>query len=77
MADEAATPEAGKTNGRVPRPASHKISVASIAGAATIVFVWLLHSTLGVVIPAEVAQAMTMLCATGLSALVPDDMEGP
>lgn len=62
---------------RVPRPASHKIAVGSIAGAFTIVLVWTINKFFEIEIPAEVAQAITMLGATGLSFLVPDDMEAP
>jgi len=62
---------------RIPRPASHKIAVGSIAGAFTIIVVWCLNKFTGIEIPAEVAQAFTMLGATLLSFLVPDDMEAP
>ena len=73
MADE---PVPASAPDRVPRPAAHKIVVGSVAGSATIVLVWLAHSY-GIDIPAEVAQAITMLAGTGISLLVPDDMEAP
>lgn len=59
----------------VQRPAAHKIAVGATAGAATIVIVWLLEYFWEVAIPASVAQAMTILFGTGLSVLVPDEME--
>jgi ribosomal protein S5 len=60
----------------VPRPASHKIAIGGIAGSATIIIVWALHG-LGIVVPAEVAQAFTMLGSAGLAYLVPDTMQVP
>lgn len=79
MADEPvaapAAQSAQPTTNRIPRPAAHKIQVAAVAGSATIVIIWAVHVGLGLEIPAEVAQAFTMLGATGLSMLVPDDME--
>jgi hypothetical protein len=42
----------------------------------TIVVVWI-AGLWGLDVPASVAQAFTILAATGLSILVPDDMEAP
>lgn len=46
-----------------------KVIAGTIAGAATVVIVWLLHQFAGVDLPAEVAAALTVLLTAGAAYL--------
>lgn len=52
-----------------------KVASGSVAGAVTIVLVWV-AALLGLEIPTEVAQAITILIGFGVAYLVPEKVPG-
>lgn len=54
-----------------------KLSAGAIGGAVSIILVWALGEFAGVTMPGEVAAAVGVLAVTGVSLLIPDEMEEP
>lgn len=55
-----------------PTPApTHKVRAGGLAGATTVILVWLLEYA-GVSVPAEVASAITVLLSFGASYVTPE-----
>ena len=51
----------------------NKIMASALGGAITVILVWLLQTFVKVVIPAEVASAITVIVTTVVGYLVPSN----